>query len=481
MSLGQFLAILRARWLTLLTVLVLAVAAAGGVSLLLPKTYTAVATVLIDMKAPDPIAGGISPGMLSPTYMATQVDVIQSDRVAQRVVRGLKFDANPSMRAQWRDATGGASSYERWVADLLTRSLEVKPSRESNVITLSYKSVDPKFAAALANAYAQAYVDVTLDLRVEPARQYTGFFDARAKQLRENLEQAQARLSAFQRDKGIIAVDERLDVETARLNELNSQLVAIQAVTADSRSREAQVRAGADTMQDVINNPLVAGLRSDLSRQEARLQELSARFGDAHPQVIELRANIGELRSRLQLETSRVGSSVGANNNINVSRQAQIRAALDAQRARVLELKSLRDDVTVLTRDVDNAQRAYDAVQARGSQSSLESQTTQTNIVVLSGATEPLQPSAPRTTLNLLIATFAGTLLGVGAALLRELLDRRVRSGDDLLGALNLPLLGVLPGTGGARAARRSLLRWRRRSGATGSWDDLARPTPRGT
>lgn len=477
MSLGQFFSILRARWLVVLLALLLALGAAAALNLLMPKKYSASAAVLLDVKTPDPISGGISPGMMSPAYMATQVDVIQSDRVAQKVVRGLRLAESPATRGQWLEATGGTGSYERWLADLLQGSLEVKPSRESNVISIGYKSVDPKFAAALANAFAQAYVDVTLELRVEPARQYTGFFDARAKQLREAVERAQSRLSEFQKDKGIIAVDERLDVETSRLNELSSQLVALQAITADSRSRDVQVKADAGRVQDVINNPAVAGLRADVSRQEARLQELSARFGDAHPQVVELRANLAELRTKLQQETERVGNSLGTSNTINASREAQTRAALEAQRAKVLELKGLRDDMAVLTRDVENAQRAYDAVQTRGSLTSLESQTTQTNIVVLSAATDPIEPSSPRPLLNYLVGTFLGVLLGVCAAVAIEMINRRVRGGEDLSGTLQLPLLAVLSRSGATQPQRRfPLAFWlRRRSSGEPRWADLAR------
>lgn len=469
MTFTQLVSILAARWRIALVVLALVVAAAAALNELLPRRYTASASVLIDLKTPDPITGGISPGMMTASYMATQVDVIQSERVARRVVRALKFDTNPAMRAQWQQEAGGAGSYERWLADLVQGSLDVKPSRESNVITLSYKSVDPKFAAALANAFAQAFVDVTLDLRVEPARQYTGFFDARSKQLREAVEAAQARLSAFQKEKGIVAGDERLDVETARLNELSSQLVALQAMTAESRSREAQAKSAAGTLQDVINHPVVAGLRADLTRQEARLQELGARLGDAHPQVREQRASLAELRARLEQEMARVGSSVGVSNSINQSREAQVRAALEAQRAKVLELKALRDEVAVLTRDVEHAQRAYDTVLTRSTLTSLESQTTQTNVVVLNPAAEPIEPSSPRRLVNLLIAVFLGTLLGVCAALAREFADRRVRSGDDLAGTLQLPLLGHLP----SQLQRRRRWPWQRRPRG-GGWGEFS-------
>jgi hypothetical protein len=78
----------------------------------------------------------------------------------------------------------------------------------------------------MANAFVQAYMDTALALRVNPARQYSGFFDQQVKDARDALEKAQAKVSAFQKAKGIIATDERLDVENARLNELSSQLVA---------------------------------------------------------------------------------------------------------------------------------------------------------------------------------------------------------------------------------------------------------------
>ena len=114
MNLTQFLSILKARWWVALLLLVLTVGTTLGVSLMLPKQYTATATMVIDVK-PDPIAGQFA-GMLSPSYMATQVDVIQSDRVARRVVRNLKLAENPQVRADWLETTGGQGDIEAWIA-----------------------------------------------------------------------------------------------------------------------------------------------------------------------------------------------------------------------------------------------------------------------------------------------------------------------------------------------------------------------------
>jgi succinoglycan biosynthesis transport protein ExoP len=444
MTLVQFFSILRARWMVMMLVLGVAVVGTAAVNLLLPKSYTSTAAVLVDVKSPDPIAGIIFPGMSSPSYMATQVDVIQSDRVSQQVVRAMRMNESAAMREQWREATKGAGNFEAWLADLLRKSLDVKPSRDSNVITVNYKSADPKFATAMANAYAQAYIDVSLELRVEPAKQYGRFFDERSKQLREKVEQARAKLTALQREKGIVGTDERLDVENARLNELSSQLVGLQAVSAETAGRQVQARSTPEQLQEVIGNSLISNLKIDLTRQESRLKELGERLGESHPSIVELKANIGETQARIAAETRRVTGGVSVSNAINEARLVQLRASLDTQRVRVMRLKESRDELAVLAADVESAQRAYDGVNQRSNQTELESRTTLTNLSVLNPASEPTQPSSPRTTLNMLLALFVGTLLAVGVAMLMELFDRRVRSASEVVQALEIPLLGVL-------------------------------------
>ena len=455
MTFAQFLSILRARkWLALL-VFVLVVATTVVTSLLLPKVYTAAASVVVDIKS-DPLTAGIYGATPPLALMATQVDVINSERVALRAVRTLKLAESPSVREQWRAATDGEGNIELWLVDLFHRQMNVLPSRESNVITVTYKSPDPRFAAALANAFVQAYLETSLELRVDPARQYSAFFDARAKVARETLETAQKRLSSFQSSKGIVASDERLDVETVRLNELSSQSVALQALASESRSRQAQATsARGDRLQEVLNNPLIVALKADVSRAEGHLQELGARLGDANPQVVQARANIDELRARIEVETRRVTSGVSISNDINRQREAQVRAELETQRANVLRMKAVRDEGAVIQRDVENAQRAYDAINTRLNQSSLESLTTQSNVNMLTQATAPNEPSSPKVLLNTALAVLIGALLAAAVPLLLELRDRRARSAADVAAFLGLPVISVLPRPTTGRVARR--------------------------
>jgi len=444
MTLTQFFSILRARWKIMLVVLGMVVAGTGLVNLVWPRSFTSTVAVLVDVKSPDPIAGIIYPGMSSPAYMATQVDMILSDRVSQQVVRTLKLSDSSPMREQWRQATDGEGNYETWVADLLRKNLDVKPSRESNVITINYKSPDPKFATALANAYAQSYIDVSLELRVDPAKQYGKFFEERGAQLREKVEQARAKLTAYQREKGIVGTDDHLDVENARLNELSSELVVLQSLGAETAGREAQARQSPSQIQDVITSQLISNLKTDLTRQEATLKELDQRLGEKNPSVIALRANIDETRARIDSEVARISGGVAVSNTINEGRISQMKAAIDAQRIKVLHLKEAHDEIAALAADVDAAQHAFDGVNVRANQTELESRTTQTNLYVLNPASEPLKPSSPRTTLNMLLSLFVGTLLGVGVAMLMELFDRRVRDAADVVQAIDTPLLGTL-------------------------------------
>jgi len=448
MTFGQFLSILRARWLVALIVLGATVTTTLVISLLLPKQYRASASVVIDSK-PDPLSAAMYGGMPSPVLMATQVDIIQSERVAMRVVRNLKLNENPQVRQQWLDDTKGQGTIESWLASVFQRQMDVVPSRESSVITIAYRAADPRFAAGLANAFAQAYIDTALELRVDPARQYSSFFDTRAKESREALERAQSKVSSFQKDNGIIATDERLDVENARLNELSSQLTQLQAISAESGSRQTQAQGQqGDRLQEVLNNQIVGQLKADINRGEARLKELNTRLGDAHPQVVETRANIAELRSRLDAETTKVTGGVAMSNTINRQREAEIRGSLEAQRAKVLRLKVVRDEGSVLQRDMENATRTYDAILQRLTQTSLEGQATQSNVNLLTQATSPVEHSSPLVVLNTLLAVVLGSILALAAAMLLEMRDRRVRSADDAEEALGLPVLGVMPKPG---------------------------------
>lgn len=451
MTLQQFLLILRARYRVALLALAVTVLSTLTVSLLLPKQFTASAAMVVDVKSPDAVSGMLLQSMLAPGYMATQIDIINSDRVAKNVVKLLRMDESPTIRAQWQDATKGKGQLIDWLANLLQKNLDVKPSRESNVININYTGTDPEFAAAVANAFAQAYMDVNLELRLAPARQYAAFFDAQTKAAREKLEIAQRALSAYQQKNGITSLDERLDFETAKLNETSTQLTGIEGLTTDSQSKRQSAKA--DTVAEVMQSPLINGLKVDIARLEAKLTESNVNLGKNHPQTQRLESELASLKAQLQTETQKITSSIETTYQVGKQREKQLKSALESQKSRVLKINKQRDELNVLRRDIESAQRAFELVSQRASQTNIESQTNQTNILVLNSATAPTEPSKPRIFLNTLIAIFLGTLFGVGLALVLELNKRYVRAAQDLADELNLPVLGSISSADGPREA----------------------------
>lgn len=463
MTLQQFLLILRARYKAALLTFLVVVATTVAVSLLLPKEYTANSAVVVDVKSPDPVTGMMLAGMIAPGYMATQIDIINSDRVAQRVVKLLKMDESAAIRAQWQEETEGKGQLITWLAALLQKKLDVKPARESNVINIAYTGTDPDFAAAVSNAFAQAYLDVNLDLKLAPARQYAAFFEEQAKQMRDKLEKAQQALSTYQQQNGIVSADERLDYETAKLNETSSQLTGIQGLTTDAQSKRQNSKA--DTVAEVMQSPLINGLKADIGRLDAKLQESSVNLGKNHPQTQRTETELATLKAQLEAETRKITSSIDTSYQVGKQREQQLQSAVAAQKARVLVLNKQRDELNVLRRDIDTAQRAFETFSQRAAQTNVESQNTQTNIAVLNAASPPAEPSRPRILLNVLVSIFLGALLGVGLALMLELANRRVRSGDDLAEALDLPMLGSIAS---ASAMLKRAARGKRPSLATG-------------
>ena len=454
MNFIQFLLILNARKWIILGVLALTVAVTAAVSLLLPKEYTATATLIVDSKSKDPFTGQLLPAQMFPGYMATQIDVIKSSAVARRVVREFKLAENPATRQQFMDATDGKGTVEQWLADVLVQKLDAEPSRESSIIGVSFSGADPQFSAAMANAFAKAYIETSLDLRLAPARQTAEWFDQQIVQLRQKVDEAQQKLTAYQREKGIVESEERLDVETRRMADLAGQMVAAQSLAFDATSRTGQ----SANLPEVNNSPVVQNLKVQIAQGDGKLAELSKRVGANHPEYLRLQAEVASYKAKLATELSTATRGVGATAGAARQRVSELSGAFESQKARVLALKQQREEATLLARDLENAQRVYDSALQRYGQTRMEAQSTQTDIAVLNPAVAPTEPSKPRVILNLLLALFLGTLLGVGVGFLVELLDRRVRSGQDIAG-LDIPVLGEVAGRSRLAALLRRLFR----------------------
>ena len=448
MNLNLFLSALRARLGMFALALAATILAATVASLLWPKSYKATASVLVDAnKDEQSLSNVLLPPRERISYMQTQMDIITSERVARKVVQDLKLAESPSSRTAFEEEAGGKGSIEDWLAETLLKRLKLETT-QSSVIQINFSSVDPRFSALVANAFAKAYIDTMLELRVEPTRQAAEWYDEQLKTLRANLEDAQAKLTNYLQREGIVSVDERYDVDTTRLGALSEQVVKAQEQTFQWNAREQQAReflkrgGSLDRLPDVLDNPFIQRLKTDLHQGEAKLRELATQYGSNYPQYQRQLSENRSLREKLDAEMKKVAEGIASSARQSRQREADLTKAMSAQRTRLLELKDTRNEFTVLRRNVESAERAYDTAMQRHVVSEVESRASQTNVTVLNPAAVPGKPSLPKIPLNIALSVVVGTMLGIGMVVLMEMLDRRVRSRSDL--NLDVPLLVVL-------------------------------------
>jgi chain length determinant protein EpsF len=445
MSIEKFILVIHARYKIVLLMVMLTVTTTLVVQLLQPKTYKATTSLVLNYKGTDPISGATLPAQLMPGYMATQLDIIKSKSVALRVVDQLELTNRTNPEEESQVDIQGASDLRGRIAEGVRNKIDVAPVRESGVLNISYKAGDPQLAADVANAVAAAYQHVSVQLKDDMLRKASNYFNEQTQALHDKFVDAQKTSSRFQQEKGIFSVDSRLDVETIRLNDLSTQLVSAQneLMEAASRKTGAEGSSGGES-PDVIGSPLIQNLKMELARAQSKFAYVAEKWMPSHPQYQAAQEEVNRLRSELRVQTKSTSNSVGNNAKILAKRESDLRAAVEVQRLKVLELNRARDELSVLGKEIDSAQRAYETATQRFIQTNLDGQSNLSDVAVLSAAVPPLRPSNVPLKLSLILALVLGTIFGVGCAFLLEMLDPHLRSSRDLRDVLNAPVLGEM-------------------------------------
>jgi succinoglycan biosynthesis transport protein ExoP len=430
MTLIEFLRVLRARTWIVVVGFLLVVGVVTAVATQLPKQYTATSEVVIHSK--EPISDTFSPFRDSSAYISTQVDIIRSRKVALHVVDRLKLARNASQREH--------------MATVLMDHMRVDPGVQgSRVVYLSVTWRNAKFAAAAANAYAEAYKQTNLDLNVEPARKSAKWFDNELARLREQLDRAQQRLTSYQENKSILTTSEGMSTEEARLHQLMTQLVGAQGKTSDAEARLQQLeklkREGRiDDLPEVLANTDIQELRSKLHDEEQRLSSITT----AHPDYAVTVDAIKDLRHELKARLDAVIADARNEANLARAREKALRRSLERQENQVKRVKRDSSGLPALMREAESARRAYDEALKRYATASMYSHNSLPDVTILTEADVPARPSSPDITFDVILSIPAGMLVGVSLALLWELFDRRVRTKEDLAELTKLPLLGTI-------------------------------------
>ncbi|HVI18990.1 MAG TPA: hypothetical protein VM712_11465 [Gaiellales bacterium] len=428
MRLHQFFSILRARSRLAMAIFLGVLALAAVWLLVRTPAYVARAPVLVDVRT-DPVGTTPLQGMVSPGYIATQIDVVKSHAVAERAVKLLPPNAEPMLRLK-AEASDSPSPGE-WIISALQHELEVTPARESNIMQIGWTGHSAEEAARVANAFAEAYLETNVDLRTTPAKRYTAWFDQQMLQARDRLQAVRSKLAQAQQKSGLISTTGQNDYEQQRLNDLSSQLLAAQSHRSSA-------------VPDAAQSPAVGNLRGEVAHLQAKVDEASQTLGANHPKMQQLRAELNSMRERLAEESARAGRAAAASSEASGQRIRELQAQVEAQKARVLAMARDRADFNVLEQEVAAAQKAYDTVASDAAQSRLQSLSTQGNVVFLGAAAAPLLPKGPNVPQTFGIAAGCGLLLALLGTLLAETANRRVRSTQDLESMTGLPILGIV-------------------------------------
>lgn len=439
MLVSQIGTILKARWGSVTLVTTVVVTTALALQLTRPPVNVAETSILVDFRTADPATGGVIPPVYLPTYLANQIDIVRSRHVATKVVERLAAET-PIM-----DASDDPISVESLLSDL-----SLSTSKQASVIYIRYVAQTPQLAADVANAFADSYVDAIQEMRTDAVRQRTAWFGQQLEVLRDNVVTAQEKLAAVQQETGIVSLDERLDVENAKLLQLSRQLVDAQTQSQDAVSRARQARklmsqgGGIEALTDLVGNAFIQNLRTQLAKEESRLSELSSQLGSNHPQYERAATEVTNLRKRVNSEIRAVADQLDNQATLLAEQLKGLEKDIAAQKDKILRILQARGRVDVVLRELESTQRAYDAALAELSKTHLEGDSTQTSATVLNRAVG-IAASAGSSLVKIGVYSVAlGLLLGMAFALVAERVDRRVRSPADITALLGLPVLGVL-------------------------------------
>jgi uncharacterized protein involved in exopolysaccharide biosynthesis len=404
MSLTQFLRILWARKLLILGTALFCLAGGLTAIMIVPPRWKAQADVYLNLIKPDPVTGEVL-GMAARSYVATQVKLISDYTVAGLAVDKLGWLSDPTFIQQYqRRSQSNNIDFRRWLAQIVSSQTDAGIPDGSNIMAITYTGSNPEAAKAIVNAVREAYLDVTVSFKRGDANKNADWFAQQAVQLKNELIAAQTAMANFERENDIVMQDDRTDIDSARLTALATQADG----AAGGGSLEAQV-AGVD----------------------AQIRQAQETLGPNHPQLQSLRAQRASLASLMSQGATRSSGSSSS------SRVAAAKAAVMGNRDKLARMRILQSDVAL-------RQEQYNKAIGREAEFRQQAGIVDAGVTALGAAYVPQTPSYPNKPLIVGGSLGLGLAFGILIALLTELLDRRVRSPEDLTAALGLPVLAVI-------------------------------------
>ena len=389
-------------------------------------------------------------------YVETQVKLLQSESLLAHVIDKLNLHKERPVKG-WPafklrvyrilDWSGTSSLPEREeLIRKIQRNLTVTTAGNSRLLEVLYESPDPRRAADFANTLVNEFIELSQEERWKAAQGTAQWLTNHLNEMKVQLETSEARLQDYAATSGLSPVSEKESPEQDRLRELLDELSKAQSdrIAKQAKYEEAQ-RKQADSLPEFLGDTTMRDYREKLTELQRQYAELSATLTPEHYKVQRVQAQINELKSAMQKESSSVLQSIGNDYAAAVRRERLLAEARAEQEKIVTNQSSKAIHYDTLKRDVDSNRRLYELMLERVKEASLTSAMRDSNVLVVDRATPPPIPYRPNVPVNSAIGLFSGVFMGFAFVLVRERIDRRISAPGDAQVCLDLRELGVMP------------------------------------
>jgi exopolysaccharide transport family protein len=443
--------------------------------------YTAAADVILDQHKQTVVNSEQVMGDLpsDPFTVDTEVEVLESRDLAEKVDAALNLDRDPFFNAEARppgllrpikravtgaihnaiDALTGKQepsealkqqiTHEK-VIDLVLKHLKVTRSGLTYVIEIGYQANDPQKAALIANTYADKYLLEQLDAKFDATERANQWLNSRLAGLRDQVVDAEAQVERYKAANGLLSAEGNTLTEQ-EISNLNNQLAATKAQEAEQVARlntaQNQLAKGStgDDVGEALNSQVIQQLRAQRAEVSRQVADLEARYGPRHPELLRAKGQLTDIDGQIQAEIKRVISNLQAQAQVARQRTASIESSLSQSKGTLVANNSASVKLNELERNAESARTLYQSFLDRFKQTSAQQGIEQSDSRVISRAKLPTKLSSPVWILNLALGLVGAVGVGFGSILLLEMFENRLFTSDQVETLFSLPDLGAIP------------------------------------
>jgi uncharacterized protein involved in exopolysaccharide biosynthesis len=404
------------------------------VSLVVPPIWQGQSRVLLNLVKADPVTNELaagSSGSSTGAYVGTQMSLITDYSVTGKVVDELGWLSDPNLIQQYHDS-GDRKDFRAWAADIIARNTKVKPLKDSTILEISYTANNPTAAKAVADALRGAYMQTSLAINTEDAARTAKWYEGELEKLKTKLDSAVEAQAQYERANGLEMANDKTDIESARLQSLAAQ--------------------GAPPMIPPEMANSVKQSAMELASVDAQITSASKTLGPNNPTMIELEKKKSELESLNRKDESAAHAAISATS----AAAAEMTREIQAQKSKVLAKSDQIAHLQTLQQDVDLRRNEYETAAAKFAVYRAQADQTNANALTPLPTPAPSQPLFPNWLLEIPGSIVLGLLVGVLGSMLLELLNRKVRSVEELDDVLEAPVVGVVGAPRAASSDRRT-------------------------